>query len=164
MTERAAAASPIPREFYAGIGIASCGDITVAWAYRVHSARGGFSESVIQKRVFEQREVAETFPAYIAKYAPRAVYLDAGDAASPLASIANRIGKLIAAPSRSITRAELRNGCEYLLSHAKAHPHRGDLLRVAHRMLWREWNSNEKNDQFAIGLLLAIYALRSHGI
>lgn len=163
MTERAVNAVPIPREFCAGIGIASCGDVTVAWAYRAHSARGRFSEGVIQKRVFGRDEVSEALPAHLSEHGPIAVYLDAGDAGSPVASIAKRTGKLITAPSRLVTRSELRNGCEEILAHTKEHPGQGDLLRVAHRMLWRDLDMATPSGQFAVGMLLAIYALRTHG-
>jgi hypothetical protein len=162
VTERRTTGAPISREFYAGIGIGSSGDVTVAWAFRARSAQGTTSESVLAKRVFESSEVANALPRHLAERAPRAVYIDDGDGAltSPVASIARSVGKLVAVPSRSVTRLELKIGCEEILARTTEHPLRGDLLRVAHQMLSRNLDMPTLSGQFAVGMLLAIYALR----
>ena len=165
MKRRAVSAGAISRELYAGIGIAACGDITVALAYRAPAAKGCASEGVLSKCVFGAGEASDALPAHLADLAPRAVYVDAGAATSVscVDPIAERILGLVAAPSRVVTRSELRSGCERLLAQTKPHPHRGDLLMVAHRMFWRDWNTAEQANQYAVALFLAIYALRVYG-
>lgn len=165
MTAGKGTIEPAPREFFAGVGIAACGDITVAWAYRQRSGKRDFTEGVGPSWPIAAHESPDALPMHLAKFSPLAVYVDTGSASGPdrLQAMAARIRACIAQPARLVSRQELTGGCEGILARTEVHPTRGDLLRVAHRMLLRDWYTAQARDRFAVAMLLAIYAMRMQG-